>query len=691
MNFHLFPWRSRQSLPKRPLRLGLFASACSFTLAASAQSSAAAAADATPTVVITGNPLRRNDLDRPVNSLGGDELQRRRAATLGETLDGLPGLAGSGFGPNASRPVIRGLDGDRVRLLDNAGASIDASNLSFDHAVALDPLVVERVEVLRGPAALLYGGNATGGVVNTIDNRIPRAPASGIGGRAELRGGGAVSERTGAAVLEGGQGAWAWHADAFGRRTSDLAVPTFTPVRDGAAEAPTQRVANSAAQARGGALGASWFGSGMRLGAAVDSLRNVYGVVVEPDVTIHMQRERALADGEWTWRQGPFSRLKLNGSHTRYQHDEVEGDGSIGTRFSSTGQDLRLELQQAARGPWQGVLGAQFESMRFSALGEEAFVPGTRTRSAALFTLQQLDLLPAITLSGGLRTEQVKVSSDGDPAGAAELRFGAAASRRFSPVSATVSLDGRFAPGWSASATLGHTERAPAYYELYANGVHVATAAYERGDTSLDTERSRHLELGLRWRDADQEVKLQAFQTRFARFIALQATGTDIDTGDGSTVPEYAFRSVRARMHGLELEARTAWNAAAWRWGVNATLDLVHGTDLDSQQPLPRLPPRRVGLGLSAQQGPWLLGLDLRHLAAQRRVPALDLATPAATLANLFASWRQALAGGAEALWTLKLENAGNALAYNASAVRTVRELSPLPGRALSASVRVNF
>ena len=319
----------------------------------------AALAQSTPpaskpqTVVITGNPLQRSEALQPASVLGGDELTLRRAGTLGETLDGLPGVAGSGFGPNSNRPVIRGLDGDRVRLLDNGGASVDASNLSFDHAVAIDPLVVERIEVLRGPAALLYGGNATGGVVNTLDNRIPRSAASGLGGRAELRLGGAAAERSAGAVLEGGQGAWAWHVDAFGRRTGDLRTPSYTPTEEGTALAPATRVRNSASDAQGAAIGASWFGSSGWLGAAVDGFRNRYGVTVEPDVTIRLRRERLASAGEVKL-DGGFSSLSFHVGHTNYSHQELEGDGAVGTTFSSRGSDLRLELKQAARGPWSG-------------------------------------------------------------------------------------------------------------------------------------------------------------------------------------------------------------------------------------------------------------------------------------------------------------------------------------------------
>lgn len=645
-----------------------------------------------PVVVITGNPLRSADPVQPSTTLTGEGLVRRRASTLGETVDGLPGVAGTGFGPNASRPVIRGLDGDRVRLLDNGGASADASNLSFDHAPATDPLVIERLEVLRGPAALLYGGNATGGVVNTIDNRIPRDRLTGVLGRIELRLGGAARERSGAAVLEGGQGPWAWHVDAFGRDSDDLRVPRYTPVEDGNSLESATTVRNSAARSHGGAIGGAWIDSGKRFGLSVDDYRGTYGVTVEPDVTIRMKRERvgAIAALPLT---GPLAEVTASVSSTRYQHDEIEGSGEIGTHFASRGHDARVEVVQRPAGAWRGVSGLQIEQLRFSALGEEAFVPATRTRSRALFTLQEFDA-GLWSVSGGLRAERVRVSSSGDAADATELRFGAPDARDFSPLSVSASGRLRPAPEWTVSATVGRTERAPAYYELYANGVHVATAAFERGDRDQRLERSKHAELGLRWARGAHAVSVQAHAMRFANFIALDASGATIDVTDedGNTVPveEYVFRGVRARLHGLELETRWRLLDARSRLDLTAGIDKTWARNLDTGEPLPRIAPLRVQTGLEWALGPWRLGTGVRHLAAQRDVPSTDTATPSATLVNLWATRRQGL-GSAEALWFAKLDNLTDELAYNAVAIQTIRGLSPLAGRSLSAGVRLSF
>lgn len=666
--------------------------------APSAASTPATTPTTTPTtterVVVTGNPLGRDDLAQASHVLTGDRLDLRRAATLGETLDGLAGVGASWFGPNSNRPTIRGLDGDRVRILDNAAASVDASALSFDHAVALDPLIIERVEVLRGPASLLYGGNATGGVVNTWDNRVPRQPQGQWSGRVGLRVGGAADERAGAVVLEGGSSDQAginWHLDAYGRDADDLRVPAFRSPEDGGL---SDQVRNSAANARGGALGASWADARGFAGFAVDSHHNAYGVTVEPDVLIRLQRERVQFAGERRL-EGFWQKLSGHWAYTRYRHEEVEGSGEVGTTFSNQGQAFRLEAQHGAwaAGFEHGVVGVQGESQAFEALGEEAFVPGTQTRHLALFTLQEARW-GASTWTAGVRVERARVHSEGDAPGGVPGRFGTAQTRWFSPVSASLSWQQSLGNGWSSTAVLGHTERAPADYELYANGLHLATAAYEQGNPALSLERSQHLDLGLQWKAAGRSLRANLYAMQFARYIALAATGEDavVEGEDGGTeaVPIYRFEGVPARLWGLEVEARQQAHWVGWRWDGQATLDLVRGMQRDTGEPLPRLSPMRLGLSLAAARGAWTLGAGLQHAWAQTRVPATEVPTGGYTLARLWLQHKGQLAG-AEAIWSVKLDNLGNELAYQAGSIRTVRALAPLPGRALSAGVEVRF
>ncbi len=646
------------------------------------------------TVVVTGNPLGSGEVATPSSVLSGNGLVLRRGSSLGETLDGLPGVSSSYFGPNANRPVIRGQDGDRIRVLSNAGASLDASSLSFDHAVPIDPMVVERIEVLRGPAALLYGGSAVGGVVNAIDNRIPKARIAGVSGAQETRFGGAAGERAVSALVETGGNGFALHADVFGRKTDDLRVPTFDrPLEDGSTERRT-RVANSASRAHGGAVGGSLVWDRGYLGASVDTYRNDYGIVAEDDITIQMRRDKFSLAGELRSPDGFITTLRGQAASTDYQHQEIEGDGAVGTTFKTRGSDARVEAVHKAlsvgAGRIEGTVGMQFESSRFSALGEEAFVPSTRTRQAAAFLLERWTWGDSGHVSAGVRAEQVRVRSEGDAAGA-DPQFGPPQERKFSPRSASLGAVLNLSPRWQLSSNLSYTERAPTSYELYANGVHAATSVYERGDPQQDPERGRNLDLALGWKAGAHRVKVGVFESRFANYIALTATGEPDFVGDaGDSFPIFAFRGVRARLYGLELEGTWRAMEGVRTVDLDTKLDIVRGSNKDSGEALPRLVPRRATVGVNLVQGAWTARAEVQHASAQDRVPATDVATPGWTLVNLSASYALILAER-DALLFVKLQNVGNKLAYSASTIGTVRALAPLPGRGLTVGLRLAF
>lgn len=640
-------------------------------------------------VVVTGNPLSQRELAAPVQALSGDALTLKRGASLGDTLDGLAGVGSTYFGPNSNRPTMRGLDGDRVRMLSNSGASVDASSLSFDHALPVDPLVLTRVEVLRGAAALQYGGNAIGGVVNAIDNRIPRLAQPGLNGVAELRLGGASDERGGAVVLDGGSNAFAWHVDAADRRADDQRVPRFTS-EDGS----STRVRNSDAHGRSGAVGGSLLFSQGYAGVSVEDYHNEYGVTVEPDVRIQMQRQRLATAGEWRDPLPGLARVTWQFASSRYKHQEVEGSGEIGTVFESDGKDGRVEATHAAfQGGWgsvQGVLGWQWDQSDFSALGEEALVPGTKTRSNALFLIEQFKSGPW-SLQAGARAERVSVASTGGD----EERFGDPVTRRFSPKSLSLSGAYELGQGFSLSSNLSSSQRAPTFYELFANGVHVASGAFEVGDVNLGLERAKAVDLGLHWKQGEAKWSLQVYQTRFSNYIALDASGRSVELvgedGGTETVPEYLYRGVRARMHGIELEGRQPLPAVAgWGLTLGTTLDLVRGTNRDTGEPLPRLAPVRASLSIQAERGPWLIQAELRGARRQDRVPALDTPTAGYGILRLNIA-RHFDIGNLDAMWYLKLDNLANKLAYNAGSVQTIRELTPLPGRSVFAGVQVKF
>lgn len=679
---------SRIHLPRQALAVAasLALAPCAF----SQQAPETLAAATLDKVIVTGNPLRSSEVAAPVSVLSGDELVIRRGATLGETLASQPGVSSTYFGPNANRPTIRGLDGERVRMLSNAGGSMDASTLSYDHAVPIDPLLVERIEVLRGPAALFFGGSALGGVVNAIDNRIPRDPITRTGGAVELRVGGAERERAGAAMVETGNGRFALHVDAFGRNTSDLKVPAFTPLEDGAPLPESNRVRNSASRTRGAAVGGAIFFDKGSFGLSVDGYDSRYGTPAEPDVGIDMKRDHVGASLELKDLSGALRGVRAHLNHTDYEHKEVEADGAVGTIFTSRGHELRVEAEHAKLGPMRGSVGVQLEEIDFGALGEEAFVPSTRTKRQGVFALEELAWTGG-TLTGGLRVERAKVSSEGD-ADPSDPRFGPPAARSFSLRSASVSNLVRLGGDWSTSVALSRSERAPTSFELFANGVHVATGAYERGDANLAKERGTNLELALQWQSGKDHLRLGAFATRFKDFISLESTGATVPVvdEDGNTVnvPEVAFRAVNARMNGLEVEGRKRLLDASYVVDLGGKLDVTRARNASTGEPLPRVAPLRMLVGLDISRGPWNARAEIDHAQRQDRVPATDTPTDGYTIANLSFTRRFTL-GETEALWFVKLNNIGDTLAYSASTFQTVRGLSPLPGRSLKTGVRV--
>ncbi len=653
------------------------------------------------TIIVTGSSVGSAEA-APVSVLTGDELERRRGTSLGDTLSRVPGVSSTYFGPNANRPMIRGQDGERVRILANGGASADASTLSFDHAVPIDPLVIERLEVLRGPAALLYGGSAIGGAVNVIDNRIPTTAPDKLHAATLLRLGGAARERGASALLEGGSAAGgsglAWHVDGFTRRQDDMRVPGFniTDEATGTVER-RDRLVNSSSQSKGGAAGVSHVWQGGHAGFSVDTFRRNYGSIAEEAIRIDMRRERLAFEAQSQLQGTPFAQARVQAAATRYAHDELE-EGAVGTQFRNRSQDARVELRHR---PWalgggsvSGTWGAQVERGRFSALGEEAFVPPSRSTHQAVFALEQWEPMKGTALVLGLRAERVQVDSAGDT-DPAEPRFGAPVQRRFTPKSASFGVQHQATAAWQLLANVSTTQRAPAPHELYANGVHAATGAYEQGDAAQGLERARHLELGTVLRLGGLRLKLNAFNTRYGNYIALVPTGSNFDEVDAGGVvtdsfPVYAYLGVPARLRGGEVEAQWAIDLGSSTMGkvdLGFQLDVVRGTNQANGQPLPRLAPMRATLSADWSLGSTLLRVELQHAAKQNRVPAFDTATPAWTQLHLLASHRWSTSAG-DLMAYAKLGNLTNELAFNAGTLGSVRERAPMPGRSVGAGVQ---
>lgn len=643
-------------------------------------------------VTVTGNPLGTPDLIAPAVQYSRAELLFRSKTTLGETLDGTPGISSTYFGPNASRPVIRGLDGDRIRILNNGGAVTDASSLSYDHAVTVDPLSIERIEVLRGPGALQYGGSAVGGVVNVIDNRIPREALfdaqGGITGKVDLGLASGNAEQGGGFLLEAGNDRYALHADVFHRSTGDVAVPVALACSKPGAPGLANKICNSASDTRGAAVGGSVFFDQGYLGASVSRFQSDYGTVAEDAVTIGMQADRYTLASEVRGLSGLFQSVKGQLGHSDYEHTEFEG-ATAGTVFKSSGTDLRLEARHAAWGAFDGVIGLQTDRSRFSADGEEAFAPHSETRQTALFAYEELATGWG-KLSAGARLESVTVNSLGNPL---VDRF-APASRSFNPGSYALGALWNVVPGWQLTSNLAYSERAPKDYELFADGPHLATHAYEVGNANLDKEQSTNLDVGANWKQGAHRFGVSAFVNQFNNYIAQEATGVirDLD-GDGATLlPEYVYRPVQARFTGLEASGSVRLLDGARTLDLELQGDWVRAVNVSTGQPLPRIAPARFGATLVWTEGPWRASLGARHDTAQTGVPAGQLGTEAYTLWNASLGYRMK-AGASQWLWFAKLDNLSDTLAYSASSIltQTAAGKAPLPGRSVKLGVQFSF
>ena len=598
-----------------------------------------------PSIAVTGNPLGLNsgELIVPVTVLNGRELSLKRESTLGDTLNGIPGVSATHFGPNASRPVIRGLDAERVRIMQNGVGIVDASSLSFDHAVSVDPVVIEQIEVVRGPAALLYGGSAVGGVVNAIDNRIPREQIDGITGRAETRLGGPDSQSNIAGVVDMGNGKFAIHGDAYTRRSNDLQIPGYAvSTRKSEADSTPRinkgKLVNSSANGDGGAIGASLTFDNGYIGASYSDFNNNYGTVAEEAVRIDMKSHRwdiasEFKDLDKLGFGSLISRLKVRVAHTDYEHQELD-TGVVGTTFKNKGVEGSLEAAHAKFGNMAGVIGLQFQNTTFEALGAEAFVPTTNTLSQALYVYEELPI-EKLKLSFGGRAEHTSVDSSDN------ANFGPGQHHGFNPYSYAFGGLYSIDANWSLTGNLSHNERAPSYFELYANGAHLATGQFEIGNNNFNKERSNGFDAQIRWKNAKNSFSFGPYYTRFNNFLGLLETGStrgadgelnpaDIDgngIADGSgegILPEAQFTSLKARFIGFE--AKGKFNLVD-NLDLTVKSDYVRAKNLTTGDDIPRVAPLRIGAGLHYLKNGFGARVDVLHAFNQNRTAANELAT----------------------------------------------------------------
>lgn len=598
---------------------------------------------------------------KPITVLAGIDLASRMKSTLGETLAEQPGVSSTSFGPGASRPVIRGMGGDRVRILQGGVGTADASNTSPDHAVSFDPLSAEQIEVVRGPATLLYGSTAIGGVVNVIDGRIPEAKAErAVGGVVDLALGSVSDEKQGGASLQGGRRGFAWHADVLHRTTGDVQVP----LEEGS-------VPNSATENTSGSVGASMVGDRGFFGANAAVFNTNYGIPSEDRVTIDMKQRRLDLKGAIREPFGAFRGLKVRIGLSDYEHSELEG-AEVGTRFENQGYEGRVEFLHKDLGALKGAFGIQAQGRDLTVTGEEAFLPPSQTRSLAAFVLEEFGTGRTRLALGG-RVENQAVDLDrGD-------------SRTMTGVSGSAGLTVRARDGLAFGLTLSYSERLPGAEELFSDGPHAATHAYEIGDPGLAKEKSLGFDASVKKSGGTVTGEVSLFRNAFTGYIFEQFTGEEIDE---LQVVQYVQRD--ATFWGFE--ARAAFEvleAGDRHLSLEGAADYVRAEVDPTNDPLPRIAPMRLGAAIHYRDSRFDARGEVRRTEAQDRVSKFETPTEGYTFLNATVSYR--IFGGSRTVTDLLLRGTNLTDSLGRNHVSYLKDVAPLPGRDIRAAVRFRF
>ncbi len=655
-------------------------------------------------------PRSQNDILSGTSVIAGEALTQALRPTIGETLARQPGVSATSFGPNASRPILRGLQGDRIRILTDGIGSFDASGTSVDHAVAINPLNADRIEVLRGPAALLYGSSAVGGVVNVVDSRIPRrVPHETIHVEGNAGYGSAADERSLASKVALPLGErFVVQMDGSYARSDDLRTggAILAPALQAQALATGDpdiaelaglrgKLPNSAARTWEVAGGAAFIDAGGNLGVSFAHYDNLYGVPARYTlqsgaesemVRIAMKQDRADLRGEIGVHGPLIDTIRLRAGWADYRHSELDDDGSVGTTFFNKGLEARFEIVQARRGGWDGAVGAQLLDRDLNIVGAEKFLPRNNSRQIGLFTLQSLNL-GDVRIEGGARYEHSDVSADAD------VQLGNLAYlRRFDTVSASLGGSYQIIPGWRLGINLSRAVRAPTAEELFARGNHAGTQAFELGNPNFVPEKSWGGEATLRGQGPGYTVSASAYYTRFSDYIYDTIVADNVcqavNGGAALDFPCFQNRQADARYYGFEIEGDVQLaKVGDFTLSAHGLADYVRATVVGFG-PAPRIPPLRTLGGLDLKSDRLTLRAEAEHAFAQNRVAGFETSTPGFTLVNASASWKP-FAGNDRTVLILAANNIFDVVARRHASF--LKDDAPLAGRDIRLSAEFFF
>lgn len=659
-----------------------------------------------PEIIITSTPFKdRSELNmtQPTTILHGENFRRKREVTLGDTLSTELGVASSSFGPGAGRPIIRALDGPRIQVLENGIGTLDISSLSPDHAVTIETLNATQIEILRGPATLLYGGGATGGIVNAVTGRIPSQLFKSLSGNFEVRGNTATEERTGSFNVKRSFGQTSWSVGAFKRKTGDYSIPGQAVINNASqinesndhdgdydhqnVNNKKNVVRNSAVDSQGLSVGGSYVGERGFFGGSVSLLESKYGIPTPEQPTIDLSQARYNLAGELDNPLTGLEKLKVRMGYNDYKHDELENNGELSTRFKNRELETRAEFLHSPIAHLKGLFGIQFQDRIFSALGEEAIIPITKSRSTGLFIIEERNWNNFRWEVGGRYEYATR-----DPQNNTDQ------SRAFGLFNGSTGVFWNFTKDYNLGLTATHGQRAPAIEELYINGAHHATGTYQTGDSNLRKEATNNFDLSLSSVNGFMKWKVNAFYNRFNNYIFLKNVDENGDgiadrvDDDGVLDPQGEFQALNmtqtdATFYGTEAEV--IFTLKPDNLDLRLFTDYVRGKLDNKNGNVPRTTPQRFGLEVNYKMGPWATNLTTIHVLRQNKRAELETSTAGYTLLNLEASYRikETKSSG------INLFVQGRNLLDEEMRVHTsfLKNYAPLPGRSLLAGIRGNF
>lgn len=590
-----------------------------------------------------------------VSTLKGKNFTQKKQTSLGDTLQNELGVSSTGFGPNASRPVIRGLDGDRIKVLQNGLGTIDASSQSVDHAISADTLTMDQIEIVRGPMTLLYGSSAVGGIVNLVTNRIHSSFHQGSETQLLSQYESVTHGLSNSFKFDFGVKNWMFHVDGSTRNLQNM-------------NTPIGELKNSTNRQDSLGFGVSRIFERGYLGLSYNHFNTFYGVVAEEEVKIKMKQNRFDLQTEWRLDDAIFSKVKFKTAQSSYDHNELEGN-IVGTVFTNKGNETRLEALNEGKNI-KGVTGLQTQIFHFAALGDEAFLPEIKNQQVALFSYQELHYSQnAFRLATRLEdTDIQKVNGS---------------KKSFTSLSGSLGHQYDFDSNHSLTTGFSYNERTPNFQELYASGPHLATGTYEQGSESLTKEKSYALEMSYKANSKRNDFIFNVYTQKFRDYIALNPSGT-LDTVSG--LPLFYYGQVNALFYGFELENKLRLiNIGNGRLSLKNTFDFVRAKDTHNDVNLPRISPPRLGATLEFSQGKSVADIGATYVFKQTVLAPNETQTAAYFLTNFNYSFKL----NSTFSFYARVRNIFDVEARNH--VSTLKDIAPLPGRNFIAGLQIQL